>query len=101
MRVDLGKYIIQTDDIQFVVKEKKIVQAGRLTKEENIGKEKEKDIAYCSSFKNALDFISKRVFIDNDDIKDVIKETKLLQSKIEDLTKLFDLNGGKECNRNI
>lgn len=50
MRLDLGKYIIQTDEVQFVVKEKKVVQPGKLTKEENIGKEIEKDIAYCSSF---------------------------------------------------
>lgn len=95
MRLDLGKYIIQTDEVQFVVKEKKVVQPGKLTKEENIGKEIEKDIAYCSSFENALKFLSKRAFIDNEDIRDVVKEMKVLQSKIEGLTQLFELEGGK------
>ena len=97
MRLCLGKYIIQTDDNQFIVKEVRTIQASKLTKEENIGKVVEKDIAYCSTFENALKFVSRRVFIDYDDIKDVIKETKLLQSKIEGLTKLFDLNGGRDC----
>lgn len=95
MRVDLGKYIIQTDEVQFVVKEKKVVQPGKLTKEENIGKEVEKDIAYCSSFANALKFLSKRAFIDNDDIRDVVNEMKLLESKIEGIERLFNLGGEK------
>lgn len=95
MRLDLGKYVIQTDEVQFVVKEKIVVQAGINTKEENVGKEREKDLAYCSSFENALKILSKRAFIDNEDIRDVVKETKALQSKIEGLTQLFELEGGK------
>lgn len=95
MRLDLGKYVIETDEVQFVVKEKKVVQPGKLTKEENIGKEIEKDIAYCSSFENALKFLSKRVFIDNEDIRDVVNEIKVLESKIEGLERLFNLGGEK------
>lgn len=95
MRLDLGQYVIQTDEVQFVVKEKVIVQAGKNTKEENVGKKREKDLAYCSNFDNALKFVSRRVFMDNEDIRDVIKETKALQKQIESLTQLFELDGGK------
>lgn len=96
MRLDLGKYVIETDEVQFLVKEKRIVQPGKRTKKENVGKPVEKDLAYCSSFENALKFLSKRAFIDNEDIRDVVKETKVLQSKIEGLTQLFELEGGME-----
>lgn len=89
MRLDLGKYVIQTDEIQFVVKEKRIVQAGRLTKEENIGKPIEKDLAYCSSLENAYLFLSKRAFIDNDDIKDAISAVNSLRVEIKEIKKLL------------
>ena len=36
MRVEISNYIIETDSLQFILKEKGIVQEGRLTKAEKL-----------------------------------------------------------------
>lgn len=91
MKLDLGKYQIVTDDCQFVVQEKKIIQEGKFTKAENVGKEVVKDLAYCSSLEYALKFLCKKACIDNNDINDVVKEIKNLEDKIEGFAKALHL----------
>lgn len=93
MKLDLGRYMIVTDDSQFIVKEKRVIQEGRMTKAENVGKETVKDMGYFSSLDFALKFLCKRACIDNDDIKDVVKEIKVLESKIEGFTRTLHLEG--------
>ena len=83
MKINIGDYLIETDERQFIVKTKKVVEEGRFTKEENIGKEYYQSIAYCTSFNSALRFVPQQVLRSNDEIL-VIKE-KLEQ--IEEIIK--------------
>ncbi len=39
MKIKLGDYLIESDERQYIVKVKKIVEESRLTKKENIGNE--------------------------------------------------------------
>src|SRR5471030_1305365 len=73
MNMTIGDYKIETDNIQFIVKSKKITEEGRMTKEENVGKETWKAIAYPTTFDSALKFIPQQVIRDNNDIS-VIKD---------------------------
>lgn len=77
MKINIGDYLIETDERQFIVKAKKVVEESRLTKEENIGKEYWQPVAYCTSFDSALKFIPQQVLRGNNEIV-VIKE-KLMQ----------------------
>jgi dTDP-glucose pyrophosphorylase len=95
MILDLGNYKVVTDDLQFIVQERKVVQEGRLTKKENVGKEIWKDVAYCSSLKSSLKFLSKKVLMNNEDINVVVRELKVLQGKIEGVAKLFELESSE------
>lgn len=73
MKINIGDYLIETDERQFIVKAKKTVEESRFTKEENIGKEYYQPIAYCTSLNSALKFVPQQVLRSNDDIL-VIKE---------------------------
>lgn len=73
MKINIGDYLIETDERQFIVKAKKTVEESRFTKEENIGKEYYQPIAYCTSLNSALKFIPQQVLRSNDDIT-IIKE---------------------------
>lgn len=91
MKLDLGKYQIITDETQFIVQKKRIVQASKFTKAENVGKEVADDLAYCASLEYALKFLSKKVCFDNEELEDVIKEIKVLEGKIEGFAKALYL----------
>ena len=39
MKIKVGDYLIESDERQYIVKVKKIVEESRLTKKENIGNE--------------------------------------------------------------
>lgn len=77
MKINIGDYLIETDERQFTVKAKKVVEESRLTKEENIGKEYWQPVAYCTTFDSALKFVPQQVLRGNNEIV-VIKE-KLMQ----------------------
>lgn len=77
MKINIGDYLIETDERQFIVKAKKVVEESKLTKEENIGKEYWQPVAYCTTFDSALKFSPQQVLRGNNEIV-VIKE-KLVQ----------------------
>lgn len=68
MKIKLGDYLIESDERQYIVKVKKVVEEGRLTKKENIGKEYWQPIAYCTGFDSALKFIPEQALRSNEDI---------------------------------
>lgn len=86
MVLEVDDYKIITDDKQFIVQKKRIVQASRLTKEENVGKEHWNDIKYYNSLNSALKFIRKTVLLDNDDLKVIMDKLNQLESKIDEFT---------------
>jgi hypothetical protein len=77
MKISIGEYLITTDERQFIVSKKSIVQESRLTKAENVGNEIIKTVAYCTKFEDTLRFIPQHVLKTNDDI--VIIKDKLNQ----------------------
>ncbi|MCW6124741.1 hypothetical protein [Clostridium sporogenes] len=89
MILEFENYRIKTDSRQFVVQKKKVVQAGRLTKEENIGKEYWEDEAYCTTFNFALKLLRKKILLDNDDLKVIVNKLNQLESKIDEFTKIL------------
>lgn len=85
MNIKIGDYLITSDERQFIVKAKRVVEESKLTKAENIGKEYYQAIAYCTNFNSALKFIPQQVLRSEHDIL-VIKE-KL--NKIDEDIKAF------------
>ena len=106
MKVNIGNYLIETDERQFIVKAKKIVEGSKLTKKENVGKEYWKPIAYCTSFESALKFVPQQVLRSNNDINiiidklnDIEREIKVItndminsQERLEDLNRYIEMN---------
>ncbi|MDS1004435.1 hypothetical protein P9J83_13120 [Clostridium sporogenes] len=89
MVLQFQDYRVKTDSRQFVVQKRKVVQAGRLTKEENIGKEYWEDEAYCTTLNFALKLLRKKVLLDNDDLTVIINKLDELESKINEFTSLL------------
>ncbi|MBZ9622866.1 hypothetical protein G9F71_008370 [Clostridium sp. FP2] len=94
MKIQLGNgnFQIETDDRQFIVQKKKIVQAGRMTKPENIGKESFEDIGYYTKLKNALNAICDQIVLDNDDLKVIIEKLAELKTEISKMTNLLEIS---------
>ncbi|GAA0107349.1 hypothetical protein [Clostridium tertium] len=109
MKINIGDYFIETDERQFIVKAKKIVEESRLAKKENIGKEYWQPIAYCTTFNSALKFVSQQALRSNDDISVVIdkltqierdikaideyiKENENYKERYEELNRYIELN---------
>ncbi|EKQ56286.1 MULTISPECIES: hypothetical protein [unclassified Clostridium] len=78
MKINIGDYLIESDSMQFIVKEKKIVQDG-----ENKGKEYWVNAAYCCKFDEALRFIPNEVLRANDDIDIIMDKFKQIQADIK------------------
>ena len=106
MKINVGDYFIETDERQFIVKVKKVVEESRLAKKENIGKEYWQPIAYCTTFDSALKFVPQQALRSNDDINVVIDKLTQIERDIKAITndminsqeRLEDLNRYIELN---
>lgn len=78
MKINIGDYLIETDERQFVVKINKTVTDKE---SENYGQQYAQNLACCTTLNSALKFIPQQVLRSNDDIT-VIKE-KLEQIKAD------------------
>ena len=85
MKISIGDYIIETDSLQFILKEKGIVQEGRLTKAENVGKEKETTLGYYTKFEQALSAIPQEVLKGNDDVNIIMDKLSEIKADIEQI----------------
>ena len=74
MKINVGDYQITSDNLQFIVSRKNIIKEGVFTKEENIGKETWKPIAYCTKFDEALRFIPQDILRSNDDVSEIRRQ---------------------------
>lgn len=95
MKLEFTGYKIITDDKQFIVQKKRIVEAGRLTKAENIGKEHFQDVAYYTSFDSALQFLARSIVLDNDDLLVIKEKLNLLESEIKEFCDMLKIVGVK------
>lgn len=83
MKIKVGDYLIESDERQYIVKVKKIVEESRLTKKENIGNEYWQPIAYCTTFDSALKFVPQQALRSNDDISVVIDKLTQIERDIK------------------
>jgi len=92
MKLDLGEYLITSDERQFIVSRRSIVQAGRMAKAENVGKEKIEPIAYCTSIDYALKIACKNVLMVNDDLTIIMDKLNAIEVKIKEFTRVLEGN---------
>ena len=83
MKLKIGDYLIETDERQFIVKTKKVVEESRLAKEENIGKEYWQPVAYCITLDSALKFIPQQVIRSNNDVSIIIGKLEQIEEIIK------------------
>ena len=89
MFLELDNYRLTSDERQFIISKKRVIQAGRLTKAENVGKEVWEEVKYYTDIKFALKFLGNSVLLDNDDIVVIKQKLDLLANKIEEFNKLL------------
>lgn len=80
MKINIGDYLIESESLQFTVKERKMVQDG-----ENKGRFYEVNIAYCCKIDEALRFIPQEVLRTNDDINIIIDKLNKIHADIQAL----------------
>ena len=85
MKIDIGDYRIISDERQFIIQSVGYVTESKVTKKENIGKEKTKNLAYYRSFKNVLKYLANKIVLDNADIKIILDKLNELERKIDDM----------------
>lgn len=85
MEVNIGDYRLVTNDNNFIIQRKKVIQASKLTKPENVGKESWIDDGYFSNFDSALKYISNRVLLDNDDLSIIKSKLIEIHSSIKEI----------------
>ncbi|ELC8411529.1 hypothetical protein ACV3RC_14530 [Clostridium perfringens] len=85
MKIDIGDYRIISDERQFIIQSVGYVTESKVTKKENIGKEKTKNLAYYRSFKNVLKYLANKIVLDNDDTKIILDKLNELERKIDNM----------------
>ena len=85
MKIDIGNYRIISDERQFIIQSVGYVTESKVTKKENIGKEKTKNLAYYRSFKNVLKYLANKIVLDNDDTKIILDKLNELERKIDNM----------------
>lgn len=85
MKIDIGNYRIISDERQFIIQSIGYVTESKVTKKENIGKEKTKNLAYYRSFKNVLKYLANKIVLDNDDTKIILDKLNELERKIDNM----------------
>ena len=85
MKIDIGDYRIISDERQFIIQSVGYVTESKVTKKENIGKEKTKNLAYYRSFKNVLKYLANKIVLDNDDTKIILNKLNELERKIDNM----------------
>lgn len=92
MNLNIGDYLIETDERQYTVKIKKVVEEGINTKEENIGKEYWQPIGYFGTLKSALKMIPQQAIKSNDDISIIMDKLSEIERDIKAVDKYIKEN---------
>lgn len=91
MILEFDDYRITTDERCFIVQKRRVTQASRMTKAENVGKVSWKDDKYYDNLDSALQYLGKSVLLDNDDVSVIKDKLSQLERKIEGFTKELKL----------
>lgn len=84
-------YKIVTDNLQFIVQKRKVIQAGAKTKEANIGNVVYENVAYCSTLEFALRTIGQKLVLEINDIQEIKKALNSLEREITAMTELLEI----------
>lgn len=80
MNIKIGDYQIESDSLQFIVKERRIAQEGK-----NKGEEYWTNPKYIVDFKDVLRYIPQQVLRANDDISIIMDKLSQIQADIQAL----------------
>lgn len=98
MKITIGEFQIETDERQFIVKERGVVAEGKQTKEENIGNVYWKPIGYFTKFQDAIRFVPQQVLRGNDDISVIEEKLDQIRADIKAIEKLPIIQAKAEKN---
>ncbi|MDV3426708.1 MAG: hypothetical protein LIR50_05895 [Bacillota bacterium] len=80
MKLLIGEYLIESDNLQFVVKEKRIAQDGK-----NKGEEYWTNPKYMVKFCDVLKYVTDQVLRTNDDMSVILDKLELINESIKTL----------------
>lgn len=80
MNIKIGEYQIESDSMQFVVKERRVAQDGK-----NKGEEYWTNPKYIVAFEDVLKYIPQQVLRANDDINIIMDKLNEIQGDIQTL----------------
>ena len=83
MKLEIGSYVITSDERQFIVSKKDTVKESHFTKAENIGKDVLKPVGYYTTFNSALKSVPESVLKGNDDINNILSVLKIIDYDIK------------------
>ncbi|CAI3542874.1 hypothetical protein CNEO3_1600008 [Clostridium neonatale] len=84
MKINIGDYLIETDERQFVVKINKTVTDKE---SKNYGQPYVQNLAYCTTLNSALKFIPQQVLRSNNKISIIMDKLKQIEVDIDSLPK--------------
>ena len=87
MKIELGNYLIESNELCYTVKIKRVKEASEKTKEENVGEEYYSNIGYYTSLESALRKIPEHLIMTNDDVKEIKEKLKDIEFEIKCLGK--------------
>lgn len=87
MKLEVGNYVITSDERQFIVNEKGVIKDETKAKSENIGKPILKPIGYFTNIKSALNFIPQKTLMQNNELLTVVEMLKNIENDINSLPK--------------
>lgn len=80
MKINIGNYMIESDSLQFIVKERKIKQDG-----DNKGEEYWTNPKYIVKFEDVLKYIPQQVLRSNEDVSIIMDKLNEIQAAIQSL----------------
>lgn len=87
VKLKVGGYLIESDSMQFIVKESRIAGTGDDVKEENRGKEYWTNPKYIVKFCDVIKYITDQVLRTNDDMDEILDRLEQINLSISALEK--------------
>lgn len=87
MKLEIGNYVITSDERQFIVNVKMTKREGKEVKAENVGKDYLKPIGYFTEFNSALKLIPQKALMQSDDVIDLKELLKQIDEDIKSIQK--------------
>lgn len=87
MKLQVGEFLIESDSLQFIIKERKVYGTGEDVKTENRGKEYYTNPKYVVKFCDVLKYITDQVLRTNEDMDVILDKLELINKSIKELEK--------------